>query len=704
MSRKPRPSKKVVSPAPEARPVPPAAGFWRLHGWRIAVLWTITLMAYSNSFQTALVFDNRPLILEDARVHAVTAQNLDRILTGDYWPDREASGLYRPVTTLSYLFNYALLGNGQIPAGYHVLNSVIHGVNVSLVYALGLIIFAAPMPAFALAAMWGLHPLLTEAVTNVIGRADLLAGFGVLAGLLCYFKGQSAQGHRTSIWIAGLAIAQGVGIFSKENAAILIGLMLLSDFVLPDRAPVRGRVPFYAAAGVLCAVYLFIRVQSHPRMEVLFTDNPLVGTGFWTARLTAIGILGKYIWLFLWPTSLSADYSFNAIPIFSWRLTDWEDIKTILALLVCAAAILGAFRWRRSQGPLFFFVVFFFLALLPTANLAILIGSIMAERFAYLALIGLAGCLVIAIQALSRKWGAPAWITAGLVCAGFAGRTYARNFDWQDDSTLWTSAVEVCPQSAKAHLNLGRVFLETPGRLPDAISEYETALRIEPGYALAHYSLATALSKTPGRTASAIEHYRAALRSEPDYAEAHNNLGNALAQAQQVPEAIAEFRAAIRIHPNYAEAHNNLGDALSSLPGRQSEAIAEYQAALRIDPNLAAAHYNLASSLAEMPGRLEEAIAEFRLAIQAQPDFVVAHNNLGIALAQSGRLAEAVVEFNAAIQLNPSYADAHVNLGRAFLQIPGRSQDAIREFETAMRIHPDPGLERDIQHIRMQGK
>jgi tetratricopeptide (TPR) repeat protein len=668
----------------------------RTHAWRIAALWILSFVAYSNSFQTGFVFDNRTLILEDARVHAATEQNVSRILTGDYWPDREASGLYRPIATLSYLLNYAILGNGPHPEGYHWFNFLLHGLNVSLVYVLGLMIFAAPAPAFALAGIWGVHPLLTESVTNIIGRADLLAGLGVLAGLLCYLKGQAERGSRKLAWLAGLTAAQALGLFSKENAVILIALMLLSDVTWPRRSRAAQRVPFYIAAALVCATFLFVRAQSYSHMQVLFTDNPLVGAGFWTARLTAIKVLGKYLWLFLWPASLSPDYSFNAVPVFSWRLTEWEDAKTVLAALVCAGGILLALRWRRAQPLLFFFLMFFFVALLPTSNLTILIGSIMAERFAYLPSVGLAGCLVVAIRAgvgrLSRKWSlAPqaAWVATALVCIAFATRTYARNFDWQDDASLWTRAVEVCPQSAKAHLNLGRVFLEIPGRLPDAIAEYEAALRIEPDYALAHYSLATALVKIPGRLDSAIAHYRAALRSEPDYSQAHNNLGSALAQSPGgLPEAIAEFRTALHLDPNYAEAHVNLGDALASIPGRLPEAIAEYNAALRIAPDLAVAHYNLGSTLVEM-GRLEDAIAEYRLAIKAQPDFAGAHNNLGTALAQiPDRLPEAIGEFESAIHENPGYADAHLNLGMAFSEVPGRLPDAIVEFESAARIDP----------------
>ena len=712
--RKAKRSSKSRVAAPESTPkaAAPAPGIWRPHGWRIAVLWILSLATYSNSFQSGFVLDNRSLILEDPRVHAATAQNAGRILTGDYWPDRKDSGLYRPVTTFSYLLNYAIFGDGTHPEGYHWFNLILQGLNVSLVYALGLMVFAAPAAAFALAAIWGLHPLLTESVTNIAGRADLLAALGVLAGLLCYLKGQSAHGGRRIAWLAGLTAALALGLFSKENAAILMALMLLWDVAFCPSARAAKRAPFYAAAALVCAAFLLVRAQSRAHMQVLFTDNPLAGEGFFAARLTAIKVLGKYLWLFLWPARLSPDYSFNAIPVFSWRLTEWEDAKTVLAALGIAAVIGLAVRWRRAQRPLFFFLMFFFIAILPTSNLAILIGSIMAERFAYLPLVGLAGCLVVGIQALagelSRKWTAgpqAVWVAAGVVSIALAARTYARNLDWQDDASLWTRAVEVCPQSAKMHVNLGRVFLEEPGRLPDAIAEYEAALRIEPDYALAHYSLGVALSKT-GQLASAIANYRAALRSEPDYAQAHNNLGSALAQVPGgLPEAITEFKAAIRLDPDYAEAHNNLGDALASIPGRLPEAVAEYNAALRIAPGLAIAHYNLGSALGEM-GRLEDAMVQYRLAIEAQPDFPEAHNNLGTVLAQMGRFPEAIVEFESAIRENPRFAEAHLNLGKAFAQIPGRLPDAIAELESAGRIDPrlDATLRQIIEQIRANAK
>ena len=156
--------------------------------WRLLAIWGLVQIAYSNSFHGAPVFDSASVIGLDPRIRQATSENIEAILIGRYWYVHPTAGLYRPLTTFSYLLNYAILGNGPRPAGYHAVNLALHEVNVALVYALGVLIFGETAPALALAAIWGLHPLLTESVTNIVGRADLLAAFGVLAGLLCYAR------------------------------------------------------------------------------------------------------------------------------------------------------------------------------------------------------------------------------------------------------------------------------------------------------------------------------------------------------------------------------------------------------------------------------------------------------------------------------------------------------------------------------------
>ncbi len=579
---------------------------------------------------------------------------------------------------------------------------------MSLVCALGILILVEPPLALALAAIWGLHPLLTESVTNIVGRADLLAAFGVLSGLLCYVRWASAPGRRKLWWLAAIVAAQTIGLFSKENAAVLPGILLLYDLTWSERATWRARVPAYAALALPFAAFLYLRSQLHTHMLVLFKENPLISAGFWTARLTAVKVIGRFLWLFIWPARLSPDYSYNTIPLFGWKLSNWEDVKALIALAVCLTAIGLAVRWRRTWKPMFFFVMFFFTALLPTANLVTIIGSIMAERFLYLPSVGLAGCLVTAIYGLGRRlsssWPASpkaAWIAMGVACLALAARTHARNVDWHDELSLWTSAVDVCPEGARPHMNLGNALAQIPGRLPDAIVELRAALRILPDDAEEHYNLGRALAQTPGQATDAIAEFQAALRIEPDAAAVHYNLGYLLAQMPgRLPDAIAEFQAALRIQPDLAEAHNNLGNAFERMPGRQTDAMAEWQAAVLDDPDLAEAHYNLGNAFAQMPGRLPDAIAEYQAALHSEPRLAQAHNNLANALARTpGRVTEAIQEWRAALQLQPNLAQAHANLGMALAQI-GQLPNAIAELEAAQRIHPDPQVQQMLDRLR----
>src|SRR5580658_7499063 len=108
-TRKPRQSRGAApAVAREASPIPAAHPSWRRHAWRMLALWALVLAAYSNSFRAGLVFDSAAVISEDARVHAVTPENVRLILTGPYWNGSTTLGLYRPLTTLSYLLNYAI--------------------------------------------------------------------------------------------------------------------------------------------------------------------------------------------------------------------------------------------------------------------------------------------------------------------------------------------------------------------------------------------------------------------------------------------------------------------------------------------------------------------------------------------------------------------------------------------------------------------
>lgn len=682
-------SRETLRPAEIQRLAEGNRGVWRGQAWRLIVLWGLLLIAYSNSFQSGLVFDNAPVIGQDPRIRQATPANVTSILTGGYRYDKPAAGLYRPFTTLSYLLNFAVLGNGPRPQGYHWINLAMHATNTALVYALGFVVFGEAAPAWALAAIWGLHPVLTESVTNIVGRADLLAAFGVLAGFLCHAFAAGAGGRRRVAWLFGLGAAQVIGLFSKESAAVLPALMLAFDLVWWDRAKWRRRAAAYGALVLPFAAFFCFRALAHPQMVIPFADNPLVNAGFWAARLTALQVVGKFLLLFLWPASLAADYSYRAFPLFGEPLTAQALAELATCLILVPLFVLLA---RRAKKAIVFLMVFFFIALLPTSNMIFQIGSIMAERFLYLPSVGLAGCAAAGVWwASQRQQRIPAsWAALALICLALAARTYARNFDWKDELSLWTSAAEVCPGSAKAHYNLAKALEAMPGRLSDAAAEYRASLSIDPDHADVHTNLANALAAI-GRVPEAITEYQEAVRIEPSRVEPHNDLANLLARIPgRLPEAIAEYRAALRIRPGSAEVHYNLANALLNQPGGLTEAVNEYRAALRIDPDHVDAHINLGNALAAAHGSVPEAIAEYRSALRIQPSSVAAHIGLGNALsAMPNGLSGAIAEYQEALKLRPGDAEAHYDLGTALARMPGRVPEAIAEFESALRSRPD---------------
>jgi len=446
--KSPRKAAAILSAAGNAKGPNPSRLRLRNAGLLAAAIGFAALV-YSNSFHAPFILDNDEIILRDPRVHTASALQFHRILTGQYWPTAN-TGLYRPLDTLTFLLDYTLLGHGADPYGYHWLNFLLHAANMVLVYLLGRALFERTRPALLLSLLWGLHPVLTESVTNIVGRADLLAAFGVLAALLCHRKAAESAGARKAVWLAAIAVATAIGIFSKESAIVTVAVFAIFDFTFA-RTSWRSRLPGYCAAAIPCLLYLWVRFQvlaNASYQATPFYENPLLGAGFWTARFTAIKVIGEYVTLLVWPARLSWGYSYNAIPL-SW------NPGSLAALVACLAAAIAALRFGHARKLLFFAAAFFVVTLLPTSNLVILIGTIMAERFLYLPSVAFAIAVVWAAeQGFQRLPAFRNAVFAGLLvlAIGYAVRTYARNGDWLDQRRFWLSGVDAAPDSYKTNM------------------------------------------------------------------------------------------------------------------------------------------------------------------------------------------------------------------------------------------------------------
>jgi tetratricopeptide (TPR) repeat protein len=445
------------------------------------MLCLVSVVAYSNSFSSGFVADNHYIILEDPRVQSVTGENLGLIMNHGYWWLPPEKGLYRPFTTLTYLFNYSVLGNADQPAGYHAVNLLIHLLNIILLYRLCMRLIRKKWPAFFIAAIWAVHPVSTEAVTNIVGRADLLAAFAVLGGFWIYLKSTEASGSRQGAWLAGLFAIATVGVFSKESAVVILGVIVLYELAFwKERKQIRG-LALGCAATALPILLMWVqrsRVFAKSSAPVFpYVENPLIGSGFWVAKLTAIKILAKYLWLFVWPAKLSWNYYYSEIPLSRGTLGDW------IAWIAIAAAIgVIAILFVRNRMA-FFFAAFAIVAIAPVSNLVIPIGTIMAERFLYLSAIGIAACAVMVLYAISEKVKrgtlAPALLC--VIIALFAVRTWARNSDWQTNMTLMKAGVEAAPGTYASHQFLAtEMYLadNTHANIYEVIEEADKSLAI----------------------------------------------------------------------------------------------------------------------------------------------------------------------------------------------------------------------------------
>ena len=554
------------------------------------------------------------LITGDPRIQEATAHNVSQIFQHTFWWPNGEAGIYRPLTTLSFLFNYAILGNGTAPAGYHWINFLLHAANVLLVFGLCLRLFnRMPDRAFPLAlstaALWAVHPVLTESVTNIIGRADLLAGMAVLSGFWMYLKSTESDGFRRMAWLAGLAAATAAGVFSKESAVVLPGVIVLYElsFHFPEmRVRLRSMLLGCAATALPIAAMLLQRtlvLSASPPAEFPFVDNPIAGASFWVGRLTAIKVLARYLWLAIWPVKLSADYSYSEIPLTHRSLGDWTA-WIVVALGVC----LVAWFWKRSRLA-FFFACFGFLNLLPASNLLFPIGTIMAERLLYLPLAGWLACLVLAIDFAARRSRQErvAPIIIGLIAAGFAIRTWVRNIDWKDDLTMATASVQTSPGSFKVHRLLAASrFQSDPGNIDRVISEANRSLAILeslpdeldvpiPWNQAAAYYLAKGDSLHGASTAPYQQAIRIALRSiaieqasrlsrdrthgtqaaePPIAAESYRTLASAYLRVGKAAQALSAATHARTIDPANVEVYGQIADAYLAQSRGEDAAIA----------------------------------------------------------------------------------------------------------------------------------
>lgn len=516
----------------------------------------LAIAPYLNGLDGDFVFDDVGVIRDNPQVRRDPPLAL---LYSTYEP----GALYRPLTMLTYAAN-ARLDDG--PRGFHVVNVALHALVSLLVWALASRLAFGAWAAFAAAALFAVHPIHTEAVTGIVGRAELLAALGALAALLAVARGLATDGGRRAAWRAGALAAFALALLGKESAFTAIGLVGLVHWRLRPQARwtahLAAMLPFAAVGlaylGLRLAVVGSLGLPTPPGA----LDNPLAHVDLATRWRTALIVLWDYLSLLTVPLRLSADYSFNQVPL----ALHWSDPRVVVAGALLGGLAAGALLAVRRAPALAVAAAFFAVPLALTANLALPIGTIKAERLLYLPSVG--WCLAVGwlLAAAARHRPRAAATALALVLTLFAARTVARNADWRDELALYRATVAGAPHSAKAQYNYG-VALERAGQPEAAIEHHQRALAIHPPYAAAAFAIGRA-EALRGNPAAALRWYHDALGRDPAFARAHLQIGLAALQRGAAGEAAAAFAAGLEAEPddplllvNLAAARLALGDA-----------------------------------------------------------------------------------------------------------------------------------------------
>jgi tetratricopeptide (TPR) repeat protein len=536
---------------------------------RIGLLLAVVALVYGNTLGNGFTMDDGIYVLRNPQVTNPSVHAL--------FAPHKLSNVFRPVTFASFALNWRL-GGGR-PFGFHLFNLILHAVATLLLYLLFESLFGATPPAkamaFAAALVFAVHPLHTEAVSSIVGRAELLAAGFLFAAWILHLHDQQIPA----------LICFTLALLSKESAVIFLPLLLVGDYA-------RGKwKPWfrYAAIAGVTAVYLGLlwKIQGGRFGQITISqlDNPLVIIPRGWRILNALRVQWRYAALHFFPAKLSCDYSFNTIPIYlDWRHT--------LPAWVATFAAVGAWIWAalKKQSGLILAGGIYLGGFAVTANILMPTGTIMGERLAYLPSAGF--CLLVALgwSGLHKRQRKVALAALTAVVAAFGMRTMLRNQDWQDNLNLYTAGVRVSPNSAKMHGNLGGEYMAS-AQWDLAATEFETALHILPDYpdVLASYGL---LEIWRGHNESAghmLERaYYMSHRDNPNYDFMAVNYAALLMQTNHTDGALDVLNREITESPSYSRAWSNRA-VIHYKQGQTGTARTDAEAALRLDPENAQA-------------------------------------------------------------------------------------------------------------------
>lgn len=512
-------------------------------------VWIVVALAVAASLSgitNGFAFDDVRAVFEDTRIHSLPS--LWHVFTETYWLPKYGASLYRPLTSLGFGLQWAI--GGGSPLVFHIVSIIAYAAVCAAMLGLAKQIFDNTT-ALVGTAIFAVHPLHVEAVANVVGQAELGAALLEIIAVSKYLK-WSREGKVGPGRITALCVMYACALMFKEHAIVLPALLMATE-ILPaaDGATtvrrVQRRWPLLVAMAVAGAVFVIVRAMVIGKVTGGGDQaGVFIGQGFGVRLLTMLPVVLEWIRLFVWPASLSADYSSPRIDIAtSFQATMLPAVAIIIAIVAIAVYV------RKEYPSATFAFAWSGITLLIPSNLIVVTGFVLAERALFLPSVGVSMLIGVAITAALRYASQPMrkLVIAGVAAMLVAGiaRSSFRNPVWKDNESLFRQTVEDVPYSWKSHLMLGELLVgQGKG---EGILEMTLGVKLAPkNDSQVRYVTARRLHLSK-QQAVALPFYAEALAIDPSNPQIREDLAYCLAQMGRMDDAIRVAKGGLKFKP-----------------------------------------------------------------------------------------------------------------------------------------------------------
>jgi tetratricopeptide (TPR) repeat protein len=557
------------------------------------LLVVIAFALYSNAIDNPFVSDDKRLLAENPTVTSPSPAGFLGLWAHDYWVGIDDGGrtrrlsedrnLYRPATTLSYWLNSAACG--VEPAGFRWVNVLLHA-GVAWLMGLWCASWMGDRAGWLASGLFLLHPVATDVVNRIAGRADLLAMLGVAAFLLVQSRSLRGGWTRTRLLFGAFATAVALG--SKEVGVVVVPMALVQHALVRRRQGGESgrRWLGWIALGAPVAAYVAARlvVVGLPEYETQrgweLLQNPAAGMG-WVERLpVALSLAGYYLRLCVvaWPL-----VAFDVPSV----LPGWGDASTWLGAVFLVALVAALLRWAADAKVALLGAALWLCGFAVVSQLVVPIGAYSEVRLAYPLLAGFVLLLASGVMHLPLRRPIVLGVVLAMAIAVAALSVAAvrhRNAEFRNDVVLLEADLRHRSESVGSMLRLGTAY-RSVGRLGESERLLAEVARRAPESSQAWFQVAL-LRVAQRDVAGARGAYFRVLALEPKHTGALMNLGVIEMNAGNLGPAERHFASAAALSPDALLLTYNMA-LLDARLGRTDEALAKLRAVLEAQPDLA---------------------------------------------------------------------------------------------------------------------